>query len=206
MKNTLPKHVTLCSTYGDQNELFLLNTTQKTPHSRNKTAVFYKFRFVSLVAPYLLPSLRLTTISNSPSTVGKSTILLKQSYLLMTWFYYLKYSSTLSRGSAQNGIKFTFLPVKRKKYTLTKAPMAHKTNSKEQLMFQFYSFYVQFKTRLKALTPISSFNHSLLAMFLIRNTFPVFETNLLLLKHSSVFLTTRANPFFTYKLTSSRIQ
>lgn len=43
-------------------------------------------------------------------------------------------------------IKFSFLPIKRKSYTLTKAPMAHKTNSKEQFVFKFYKFKASIKT------------------------------------------------------------
>jgi hypothetical protein len=95
-------------------------------------------------------------------------------------------------------IKFSFLPIKRKSYTLTKAPMAHKTNSKEQFVFKFFKFKACIKTRFTIDGGLVSVNHSLLALLLTKSIFPVFETNLLLLKHYKVFLLMSDVNFFSY--------
>ena len=60
------------------------------------------------------------------SFLKKSTILVKQSYLIMTWLYYLTF--TIKQKDEDRIIEFAFLPIRRKMYTLTKAPMSHKTN------------------------------------------------------------------------------
>jgi ribosomal protein S10 len=57
-------------------------------------------------------------------------------------------------------IKFAFLPIKRKSYTLTKAPMAHKTNSKEQFVFKFFKFKACIQTRFTIDGSLSSVNAS----------------------------------------------
>lgn len=95
-------------------------------------------------------------------------------------------------------IKFSFLPIKRKSYTLTKAPMAHKTNSKEQFVFKFYKFKASIKTWFVSDYKLSSLNGSLLALLLTKSIFPIFETNLLLLKHYTIYLTFSDSTYFNY--------
>jgi len=53
-------------------------------HKTNPYNIVYNFTFISLIAPYLVNDLRLINITSSPSTPKKSTILLKQSYLIYT--------------------------------------------------------------------------------------------------------------------------
>lgn len=161
----------------------------------NSYSVIYNFTFISLIAPYLLNDLRLSNITSSASTPKKSTILLKQSYLVFTWFYYLSNSVTKSKKKA---IKFSFLPIKRKSYTLTKAPMAHKTNSKEQFVFKFYKFKACIKTRFVIDQGLKSLDQSVLALLLTKSIFPVFETNVLLLKYYSITLSMQDSHFFSY--------
>ena len=60
------------------------NFTQKPFSKIPPYDVIYNFTFVSLIAPYLLNNLRLSTITASASKPLKSTILLKQSYLIFT--------------------------------------------------------------------------------------------------------------------------
>ena len=164
----------------------------KTPYT-----VIYNFTFISLIAPYLLNNLRLINITSTPSTPNKSTALLKQSYLIFTWFYYL--TNSITKGSGNNNmIKFSFLPIKRKSYTLTKAPMAHKTNSKEQFVFKFYKFKACIKTKFTIDGTLGSVDISLLALLKTKSIFPVFETNLLLLKHYKIFLLMNDTNFFSY--------
>lgn len=171
------------------------NFTQKPFSKIPPYDVIYNFTFVSLIAPYLLNNLRLSTITSSASKPLKSTILLKQSYLIFTWFYYL---STSSMKTKNKSILFSFLPIKRKSYTLTKAPMAHKTNSKEQFVFKFYKFKACIKTWFTNDAKLSSVDGSLLALLLTKSIFPVFETNLLLLKHYTIYLTFYDKNYFNY--------
>ena len=159
--------------------------------------ITYKFTFTSLISPYLVSDLRIYNVSSSPSTPKKSTILLKQSYLLFTWFYYLKEAKVGSSGSKPM-IKFAFLPTRRTMYTLTKAPMAHKTNSKEQFVFRVFKFKTSIKTRFIRGRGPNSVDQSLLSLFLTNSMFPIFETNLLLLKHYTFILKMRDHRFFNY--------
>ena len=71
----------------------------------------------------------------------------------MSWINYLSEKSNHSTNrytqkktdQEKNDIEhkashISILPSKRSLYTFQKAPMAHKTNSKEQFMFKFYFF------------------------------------------------------------------
>ena len=90
------------------------------------------------------------------------------------------------------------MPCKRKMYTLTKAPMAHKTNSKEQFNFKFYFYKTTFTAKAVDNFKPQGVNESLFFLLLYKNTFPVFETNLFYLKNSSIRLPSNANNFFNY--------
>ena len=184
-----------------QKDYYLLN---KNIHV-SKADIVYRFKFTSLIAPYLLTDLRLSHITSTPSTPKKSTILLKQSYLLFTWFYYLKESKVGSPGSSKNLIKFSFLPTRRSVYTLTKAPMAHKTNSKEQFVFRVFKFTTSIKTNFRLGKGSSSIDQTLIALFLTKSMFPIFETNLLLLKNYTFILKMKDSSYFNYfKFVSNR--
>ena len=164
----------------------------------HRPSIAYKFRFVSLISPYLLSDLRVFNITSSPSTPKKSTLLLKQSYLLMTWFYYLKESQFKPQGKTENRLKFTFLPTRRTMYTLTKAPMAHKTNSKEQFVFRTFRFKVSIKTFFASTSAPLSVDAALSALYMTKSIFPVFETNLLLLKNYTIILKMHDAGYFNY--------
>ena len=177
------------------NDIIFQNINKNTKKVKTPS-IKYKFNFISLISPFLLKDLRLLTISSSPTTLNKSTALMKQSYLLFTWFYYLKKSKTTDGLKTDNKIKFSFLPVKRTLYTLIKAPMAHKTNSKEQLVFRFFRFTCSIKTYFIFDKIPQTINNGLLTLFLIKKTFPIFETNLLLLKSYIIKLTLLDKNYF----------
>jgi hypothetical protein len=163
----------------------------------------YQFTFISLISPYLLSDLRIHDISSSPSKASKATSLVKQSYLLFTWFYYLKESKIVNQSlteSTKNPILFSFLPVRRKAYTLTKAPMAHKTNSKEQFVFRYFKFKMSINTRFLHNDFVDSINLGLLSILLSKNHFPFFETNLLLLKNYTLTFPLSDLNFFNFYL------
>lgn len=170
-------------------------------YSNSKSRMFYSFTFISLISPFLLNDLRLHVISSSPTTRGKSTALVKQSYLLFTWFYYLKESAVHSNKKnwsfTDKPISFSFLPTRSSNYTLTKAPMAHKTNSKEQYSFRFFKFKTSIQTFIPRSVIPSSIDSGLISVLLIKSVFPVFETNLLLLKHYTITFKAKDSYFFS---------
>lgn len=95
-------------------------------------------------------------------------------------------------------LSFSVLPSKRSLITLPRAPMAHKTNSKEQFMFKFYFF--KFNTSITTnpkLIPQTS-DEALLAFYLMKKTFPCFETNLLFLKYYQIRMAYFGGSFFNF--------
>ena len=121
---------------------------------------------------------------------------MKQSYLIYTWFYFLTLSVKKTKNKA---IKFAFLPVRRKFYTFTKAPMAHKTNSKEQFIFWYYKFKASIATRYEDKNAgITTLTGSRLSLLLIKTSFPIFGTNLLMLKYSNIVIGVSASDFLNY--------
>ena len=176
----------------------------------------FRLHFASLISPSLLQNPAIMSVSYSESLPRK--IHLKKSYLALSWFNYLnqktnKSSHTASSAetgdvkdlSSKNSLKFRILPSKRSLYTFQKAPMAHKTNSKEQFMFKFYFF----KFSIHVTTPLEnipkSVNSSVSAYYIMRSTFPCFETNLLLLKYYEISSLYKEKNFFNFHhFTSSR--
>ena len=123
---------------------------------------------------------------------------MKKSYLILSWFSYLSSAGAFnkSRKGSPRAIKLAILPSRRKMYTLTKAPMAHKTNSKEQFLLKFYNF--KFSLTLdhcRTLVPSSpaAGAHQFL---LLQKIFPVFETNLLLLKYYILRYPSKGTSYF----------
>ena len=70
---------------------------------------------------------------------NKNKIFVKQSYMILSWIYYIS-------NSKKN---YIILPSKIKKLTLLKSPMAHKTYSQEQLKFKYYKILKIFKINTK---------------------------------------------------------
>ena len=86
-------------------------------------------------------------------------------------------------GIEHRASNIAILPSKRSLYTFQKAPMAHKTNSKEQFMFKFYFFKFTKSTWIFTHLLSSEVASTMLALDLVKGTFPAFETNLLFLKY-----------------------
>ena len=175
----------------------LLRVANDTIVSSSSNIITYNFTFISLISPFLLNNLRLSTISSNLSPSHKTKLLVKQSYLILTWFYFLTISTTLNKKDL-NSLKFSCLPLKSKSYTLTKAPMAQKTRSKEQFHFKFYVFKVSVNTKLIHEYLLKSLDQTLLAFLITKSIFPVFETNLLFLKNYTLNLRFFDNTFFNY--------
>lgn len=161
-------------------------------------SVFYDFYFVSLITPHLTTNLRL--INQFP--INEKKILIKQSYILLTWFYYLSFLDT--PHGLKNKLKISILPVNKKIFTLTKAPMAHKNWSKEQYKFQFYKFKISFNSIFKNESCLPSINSGIFFILLSRKFFPHFETNLLFIKfYKILFFINDFNYFNYFKFTNN---
>jgi hypothetical protein len=158
--------------------------------------ISYSFSFVSLVTPSLINNASLQNKTLPKRGSRHSRLLLKQSYLLFTWFHYMKF---LKKSSDSRFIKFSFLPSKTTSYTLTKAPMAHKTNSKEQFKYKFFKFNITFISFVESSIIPSSRDESLLTFFLVKTSFPVFETNLLLLKSYRFVYSSKPQKYFNLR-------
>lgn len=182
----------------------LKNNFILTP-SKDKTYFEYKILFVSIIPPHYSTSLNVFA-SNSWQDNSKlpNKYFIKNSYLVLAWFYQLQLISskkpTTENVNNKKLIKFSVLPSKRSHYTLTKAPMAHKKNSKEQYEFKFYFITASFKGQTESNKVVNSCDAAAALLFLIKNFFPTFGTNVLFLKTSRVWFTYHDCRFFNYHL------
>lgn len=156
-----------------------------------KNNMNFKINFISLITPFIFTNIRLSYINTNTKKV-----FLKQSYILLTWFYYLNFINITSKN--KNNIKIFVLPLYRKKFTLTKAPMAHKNWSKEQYKIEYYKFIISFKMNFHEENNINSLNKALLFVMLIKKNFPQFETNIFFLKFVNFFFIFTDKFFFNY--------
>lgn len=92
--------------------------------------------------------------------------------------------------------RIAILPARNSKYTLQKAPMAHKTSSKEQFLFRFYKFKFSFNMEVDDQQVSRSLRQGAYAMEATKELFPVFETNLLFLKSYEITYPTSDVAFF----------
>jgi hypothetical protein len=86
------------------------------------------------------------------------------------------------------------MPKKTTIFTLTKAPIAHKTNSKEQYKFRFFLFKISYNDILD--DNLQNFNQLLLVFLLHKQKFNYFETNLFFLKNYYFCYSLKNTSFF----------
>jgi len=117
--------------------------------NKNNNHFMYSFSFITLLPPSTKP---VTKQNNNITSKLVTTpfLTVKRSYLIVAWLHYLQNSikGQLSNSKKKNKIFFAFLPTEKKKYTITKAPMAHKTYSKEQIQFRYFKLKISFKAYL----------------------------------------------------------
>jgi len=105
---------------------------------------------------------------------------------------------SLTDGQGVDGApvpSFFIYPKKKTKFTLLKAPMAHKTFSQEQFISQFYQLSISFNNDFRSRAVLNSANNLLfLSLYIRSNQLPV-ETNLFFLKRLRVSLTGK-DPLF----------
>ncbi len=155
-----------------QNPLTLTNENRKT---------CFNFLFVSLISPFF--SQNLVLLNQAPSWQKK--ILLKQSYILLTWVYHLSFVESKKNKKAR--LAFFVLPVQRRVFTLTKAPIAHKNWSKEQYQTKFYKLKISFSALIDEDFKLNSVDAAALFALITKKQFPNLETNVLFLKYYTVF-------------------
>ena len=173
---------------------WFFDSTSSLSTKRLERASFtrYSFRFVSLIAPST--SEQTTRHTDSITSSLPKRILVKRSYLILSWLMYLTAANPSLRSKAQPRV--AILPSKNSTYTLTKAPMAHKTNSKEQFLFKFYSFKFSFILHNTLHLTSSSILQGAHSLVITKKLFPVFETNLLFLKSYEISYPVYDSNFF----------
>lgn len=170
------------------------SNTTLTPLPKKPQVLRYSLRFASLVSPW---GGEINKEFRHPETrVPKSRrVAFKKSYLVASWLRYLTFQKFGLPSSKSATI--AILPSKSRCFTLTKAPMAHKTNSKEQFMFNFYNF--KFSAALSV--PQEALPRSIAqgghVLQITKKLFPVFETNLLLLKYYRISYPIKDQTFFS---------
>ena len=177
-----------------------------TPKPRTlPNTVYYSMRFASIIPPRNLSNFSLSNSLSKKNTKQNpaqisSKLYLKQSYMMVAWIYYLRLLSASKAEVSKNSndIKtpsFAVLPLKQKRFTLTKAPMAHKTYSQEQYLFRFYFLILSYKTPSSELCKLD-ITRSIFILLRQREIFNCFGTNLLFLKRFRINLTVSDINFF----------
>ena len=177
------------------------------PRNFFKHRVLYSMKFSSLLSPGTIKNFRLFMRSLSPAHNYKnnqtgssgSKILIKQSYVLLVWFFHLTSLHNTKAASKDKVIipGFFIYPKKVTKFTILKAPMAHKTFSQEQISFSSYSFSLTLFLELQSPTaPSKDAATGLLDYFGGLSLF--YGTNMLFLKNFRVIFLIKDSHFFSY--------
>lgn len=160
--------------------------------------VKHSFLFCSWVAPHIFFFKKKFLYSKM---TRKQVLGSKKVYTMLTWLYYMSFCK--SKNAKTKRIWFAVLPRRTTRYTLTKAPMAHKTFSQEQFQFQFYRCRVSVNAQMVNKARCSSLAETQVPMLVIKESFPFFETNLLFLKKATIRINLPLSNF--YSLNSFRI-
>jgi hypothetical protein len=133
-------------------------------------------------------------------TYKNNKVLLKQSYLLISWIHYLcKTPEDINYGITKKLPSFFIHPYRQSKLTIIRSPLAHKTFSQEQFLNRYYRISVSFRPNTSGCDNlISSVNGSIYASNHIRNNIPFISTNLLFLKRISYFYSSCDPHFYSY--------
>lgn len=160
---------------------------------RPEKKIRYSLSFTSLISPGNMTNIRLVFLSTTSWKNKK--LLLKQSYLLLTWAYYL----TRSNSKLFKRPSISIRPTKQSKFTSLKAPMAHKTFSQEQFWIRFYRLKINFTVYKTGTSILNSLNKSFYTILLLRTSLPLTETNLMLLKSFAFEIPSSDSSFFTLR-------
>ena len=198
---------------------FLLNQEKVNNLPLQDLWIFYRFRFKSLIAPFNSRGknniLQVSKYFKNFNSTSSQKIFFKNSYLVLTWLYYLSsWSQTIIPFNSKKlylkklYLKAINLPKKRQVITYNRAPMAHKDNSKEQFSFCLYNFTFTLKTKQVKKTSIYSLNNVFFFILQIKKTFPVIETSVFFLKSYTIIISFTPYKFynlFKFKDYSKRV-
>lgn len=195
--------------------LIILKIFENKINDKKKISIFTNF--VSIITPGQIPHLSFESCSinnnNLKITTEINKIHIKQSYLILTWFQYFK------KFSLKNNSKVKFFISKKifRKFTTTKAPIAHKNWSKEQFQFDYYRFnisaYFFFKKEKNDLSKkkilkyskinrFTSVDQGAMAVLSLKNELLPGETNTLNAKSVAAAIPIRDKVYFSYFLFS----
>jgi len=153
---------------------------------------FYNLNFRSLIPVATHLNLQSATLSGlKTSYKNPDKLQLKQAYLLLTWVLVFQKHTTGNIKSQRFQKPIFFVkPRLRSRFTITKAPMAHKTFSQEQYLFQFYNITTSFKLLIptKLLRTFNSSNNALQLLLSLQHETFFFETNLFFIQRLSITL------------------
>jgi hypothetical protein len=146
---------------------------------KKKSTIYYNFFFISLFSPLKLKNIK--TILNF-NFLNKKKILIKQSYLILIWiFYLLKFNKNKNIKIPKIHVK----PLKKLKFTIIKSPMAHKTFSQEQYLIKFYKLTIVFKIFNEVYL---NFSNSLILILIFKKYINLIESNFFFLKKLKINL------------------
>lgn len=174
---------------------------------QKKTKIKYSVKVTSIFSPGEASDSSLKINVHSKGTYSKKNkIMVKQSYLILTWLVYLakigcsggfKNLKAGDEGKKLAVPLFFVCPFKQSKITTTKAPMAHKTFSQEQFKFRYYSFNISFNLiNSDIVLNTNSVNKSLYLALLIRLNYINFSTNMMFLKRFRASLPVSDKSYF----------
>nr|ASY95750.1 ribosomal protein S10 [Stylonychia lemnae] len=167
-------------------------------------------RFVSIITPGQIPHLSFESCApennNLKITSQVNKLYIKQSYLILTWLQYFKFFKSKNK----NKIKFFISKTIFRKFTNTKAPIAHKNWSKEQFQFNYYNFNISasfllkenffIKTTLNKApqSHINTMEKGLLILLIAQKDLEPAETNLLNAKTIRISIPITDLNYFSY--------
>jgi hypothetical protein len=143
-----------------------------------KKNLFYKMKFNSLVP--ISSNLKFDSIYLFKSIINKkdsTRLFSKRSYILISWVvFFIKFNCSVQKKKTKpTSITFYILPKTTSKFTITKAPMAHKTFSQEQYLFSKSSLVIRFKV---GVVKNLKFNQILYLLLVFQYSHFYFETNI----------------------------
>lgn len=166
---------------------------------KNNSKILYKLNFKSIIRPVGGINIQDISIRDLSLVNSKSNkVYVKQSYLILMWMWYLTRSlnqhvqSDITKKNSKlqtSCIKFFIKPQVYSRFTITKAPMAHKTFSQEQYGFRVYSIKTSFKLPVDLSLTYSTdkgINTVLFILLNLRLNFLNIGTNLFFLQQLSV--------------------
>lgn len=153
------------------------------PLAAKNSLIKLNYTFVSYI-----PLSQVKTLPVLSHEYRKRKLTIKQSYLIFAWF---QFTQTLLKTKKTS---FLVFPKKKKIFTTTKAPIAHKNWSKEQHEYKFFTYKIVISSRLTF--PLLSADLLLFLLLINNNNHFDAATSLLFLKSLAIRLSFSDKIFF----------